>query len=99
MISKILCLVFMSSLAFAQGTPTTPAAGAPAAKNPAVAADKLAVDNACKAESAAGNCGNEQVGTGLRRCIHKAKKEKGSAFVISAGCKEAMEKLKEDKHH
>ena len=57
--------------------------------------DALAVDSACTLEAQTANCGNEKVGSGLRKCIHAYKKEHKKDFKIGDGCKSALKKLRE----
>ncbi len=83
-VAVVSTVLFVSGLAFAGPTP-------------AVKADKLAADNACKAEGAAAGCGAEQVGTGLLKCIHAYHQAHKATFKVSAGCHAAIKQLKADK--
>ena len=60
------------------------------------AADKLQVDSACKSDASTAGCGNEQVGTGLMKCIHAYKKAHAD-FKVSDSCHSAMMTLHADK--
>jgi len=67
------------------------------AGNPTLEADREAINSACAQEAATANCGNEKVGTGLLKCLHAYKKAHRKDFKFSDGCKQAMEKRREDK--
>ena len=60
-------------------------------------ADRSAVNAACTQEAKTAGCGTEVVGKGLLKCIHAYKKNNKKTFMISPGCKTAMEQLHADK--
>jgi hypothetical protein len=66
------------------------------AANARMQADKQSVDQACTAEAAAANCGQDQVGTGLLTCIHAYKKTNPS-FKLSPNCATAIKQLHTDR--
>lgn len=85
--TMILALVLASSVsAFANDT----------AKKETLKTDRDAVNSSCTAEASTAGCGNEQVGTGLLKCIHTYK-QTHKDFKVSEGCKTAMQKLHHDK--
>ena len=65
--------------------------------NADMASDKQSIDNACTQEASTAGCGNDQVGTGLLKCIHAYKKANQQTFKISDGCKAAMKQLHVDR--
>lgn len=84
----LLTLVLASSIS---------AFAADGAKKEELKADREAVNNACKTEGTTAGCGDQKVGTGLLKCIHKYKKAHREEFKISEGCKSAMQELHKDK--
>ncbi|GEM_PF-1443844 len=62
------------------------------AANAQIQAGKQGVDQACTAEAATANCGQDQVGTGLLKCIHAYKKANPS-FKPSPNCAAALKQL------
>ena len=66
-----------------------------AANKPAMGKDAQAVDAACTQDAATAKCTGEQVGTGLLKCLHAYKKA-NPGFKFSAGCKTAMQTMRED---
>ena len=79
--------LFAASLALSQAS---------FASNPALDADREAVNSSCSAEAAASGCSDKKVGSGLLKCIHAYKKT-NKEFKISDGCKAASQKLKADR--
>jgi len=66
------------------------------ASDPALQADRDAVNSSCSAEAATAGCPSDaKVGSGLLKCIHAYKKDH-KEFKISEGCKNASHKLKAD---
>ena len=65
-------------------------------QNPAIDADKQAINSACSADASTAGCGSEVVGKGLLKCLHMYKKANPS-FKFSDGCKAAMKQLHADK--
>ena len=63
------------------------------AAGPATGPDAVNIDNACKQDAATANCGNEQVGTGLLKCLHAYKKANKN-YTFTPSCKAAMEKAR-----
>jgi hypothetical protein len=66
------------------------------AANAQMQADKQSVDQACTAEAATANCGQDQVGTGLLKCI-RAYKKANPSFKLSPNCAAAMKQLHTDR--
>lgn len=67
------------------------------ASEPAMDADRAAVNSACSAEATAANCGDQKVGSGLLKCI-QAHKKSNRDFKISDSCKASMKSLKKARH-
>jgi hypothetical protein len=65
------------------------------AANAQMQTDKQSVDQACTAEAAAANCGQDQVGTGLLKCI-RAYKKANPGFKLSPNCAAAIKQLHTD---
>lgn len=59
-------------------------------------ADAQNIDTACKQDAATASCGNDQVGTGLLKCLWAYKKSNKS-YKFTPGCKAAMEQMHADK--
>jgi hypothetical protein len=64
--------------------------------NEQLKADRAAVNESCKAEGVTAGCGENKVGTGLLKCIHKYRKEH-KEFKVSQVCKASMRKLHLDR--
>lgn len=67
------------------------------ASDPAMEADRAAVNSACSAEASTANCGDQKVGSGLLKCI-QAHKKSNKDFKISDSCKASMKSLKKARH-
>ncbi|MDD5277067.1 MAG: hypothetical protein PHR16_13415 [Methylovulum sp.] len=58
--------------------------------------DKQGIDTACAQEAALANCGSEQVGSGLLKCLH-AHKIANKSVQFSDACKAALTNFRADK--
>lgn len=76
-------LVFVTAALFSAGS---------FAANGQLQTDKRNVDQACAAEAATAGCGNEQVGSGLLKCIRTYKRAHAD-FKPSQSCGGAMRGL------
>lgn len=74
---------FFTSLIFASAIFST-------AAQADIKADKQSVDTACAQDAATANCGADQVGTGLLKCLHEYRAANKSA-QFSDACKAALD--------
>lgn len=58
--------------------------------------DAQAINQACKNDAANTGCGGEVVGKGLLKCMHTYK-QSHKDYKFSAGCRDAMKQMKEDR--
>ena len=72
------------------------AGAAAAASAGPLLADKQSVDQACAAEAATAQCGGEQAGHGMLKCIGSYRKA-NPAFRVSPACSAAIKQLRGDR--
>ncbi|GAB6141743.1 hypothetical protein JCM14076_24720 [Methylosoma difficile] len=64
--------------------------------NADIKSDRQNIGTACRQDAQTANCGTEQVGTGLLKCLHEYK-QSNRAFKFSDDCEAARLALKTDK--